>query len=89
MLPVTKSTDLLDGPQNTTKCLLSPFISVYLRLMEQNILINATPVNVFPVPKTVIKRHMDHITHLIYCIFFHLEHLFTLYPHTFIFLIMM
>lgn len=56
MVPVTKSTDLLDGPQYKTKCLLPAFNFKYSWLILQNSLIRATPVNVFPVPKKNEER---------------------------------
>lgn len=59
MVPVTKSTDLLDGPQYKTKCLLPEFNFKYSSLILQNSLIRATPVNVFPVPKTKNEERIE------------------------------
>ena len=48
-IPVTRSTDLLEGPQNRTKFFFPPLANISL-FIEQNILIRATPAKVFPVP---------------------------------------
>lgn len=48
-IPVTRSTDLLDGPQNSTILFFPPLAHISL-LIEQKILNRTTPVKVFPVP---------------------------------------
>lgn len=49
IIPVTRSTDLLEGPQNRTILFFPPLEQISL-LIEQKILIRTTPVKVFPVP---------------------------------------
>lgn len=51
-IPVTRSTDLFEGPQNST-ILFSPPLEHISLLIEQKISIRTTPVKVFPVPAKI------------------------------------